>query len=184
MYMHMTRAIDRTLACIGEEGLSGVTITASHLNQAIAALPIFGKQDTMLAQRIAHELTRQNLIEITKHDGAIRLQLSVKGIHRLQKSAIKNLRIVKQIPWDHKWRVVLFDLPARRQDARYTLTATLKQLGFRLLQASTWVQPYPCDDEIEQLIAYTNTRQFVSYGVLEQIDPSTRLRLRRLFPEL
>ena len=43
--------------------------------------------------------------------------------------------------WDGRWRMVLFDLPSRRQSARVRLIRWLHQQHFGCLQRSVWVHP-------------------------------------------
>jgi phenylacetic acid degradation operon negative regulatory protein len=45
--------------------------------------------------------------------------------------------------WDGKWRIVMFDLPTRRQSARVRLIRWLRQRHFGYLQHSVWVHPHP-----------------------------------------
>jgi len=52
-----------------------------------------------------------------------------------------------QRPWDGKWRMVMFDLPTRRQSARIRLIRWLRKHHYGFLQRSVWVHP----DAVEEL---------------------------------
>jgi phenylacetic acid degradation operon negative regulatory protein len=45
--------------------------------------------------------------------------------------------------WDHKWRLVMFDLPKDQPALRKRVTRALHQHGFGGLQGSVWVSPHP-----------------------------------------
>jgi len=48
--------------------------------------------------------------------------------------------------WDHTWRLVMFDLPEHRRDAREKFRRQLRHLRFGCLQGSLWVSPDPIDE--------------------------------------
>ncbi len=53
--------------------------------------------------------------------------------------------------WDGRWRMVLFDIPRRRNVARVKLRRYLVDRGFGCLQHSVWVTPDPLRSEREIL---------------------------------
>ena len=48
--------------------------------------------------------------------------------------------------WDGRWRLLLFDLPARQQKLRLTLWRWLRRHRFGYLQQSVWIVPDTIDD--------------------------------------
>ena len=187
--MHMPRtttsAINHTLSAISQNGLSGVTIQATSLTEA---LTILLKDDMWFMpsqiKTVAQELRRQQLIELQISDDYIKIQPSVKGIHRLQQWEITKLTIPYQPNWDKKWRIVMFDIPARKAESRYVLTSQLKRLGFRIVQSSIWAHPYPCFEVIEKIIVFANLQGYVTLAEVSRLDSSTERHLRRYFGEL
>lgn len=180
-----TMNINHVLKLLGQNGLSGFKVETSSLHSALTKLGAFTPDISIIGQKkIIAELRRQNLI-VTSHDSEIYyIQLSVKAIHRLQKISISDITIPIPNSWDQKWRMVLFDIPARHAKARYLLTSQLRRLGFAMLQSSCWVYPYPCLKEIEIITRDANIQPFVSIVEISNIDESTRKRLLRIFPDL
>lgn len=176
--------IDDVLLAIGQEGFSGLTVEATSLLHALTKLNLPTDCPPIIRERITHELRRQGLTETSKDGSIIRIQLSIKGMYRVQKSVIDRLEILEQDPWDGMWRIVMFDIPARHSQSRYLLTAQLKRLGFMMIQGSTWIHPYPCDKVLEQIITFTNLQAFVSYGTISQLDIATTRKLNRHFTHL
>jgi DNA-binding transcriptional regulator PaaX len=64
---------------------------------------------------------------------------------------IDSLKIDKPKKWDNKWRLVIFDIAQLHSIKRNAFRGKLKELGFRPLQKSVWINPYKCSDEIELL---------------------------------
>ena len=48
-------------------------------------------------------------------------------------------------PWDGRWRLVLFDLPAKEETTRSKLRHSLQRQGFGWIQRSVWITPRPLD---------------------------------------
>lgn len=177
--------IDKLLQFIGSEGLSGVSVPAKTLVSALGYIDVAQHWHCPREHsQIVTELRRQSLVTTQKESGSVRLLLTVKGIHRVQRAQIEAITIRAQETWDGKWRMVLFDIPARKADSRYILTSQLKRLGFVMVQRSMWVHPYPCFSEVAQLLQYANLQPFVTMAEISMIDNSTLRRLLVQYPTL
>jgi DNA-binding transcriptional regulator PaaX len=55
-------------------------------------------------------------------------------------------------PWDHKWRLFLFDIPEQEKSKRRQLTRALAKAGCGCLQGSVWISP-AAPPFIESLVA-------------------------------
>lgn len=176
----------RALKAIGENGFDGVTLRAKSTSIALEQLGVI-PTDTpaTVRHRIMQELRRQALITETRPDPTtLTLQLTVHGIHRLQRLELDTLSIATPDEWDGIWRMVTFDIPARRHESRYIMTSQLRRLGFVLLQNSIWLHPYPCFAHVETIVTYANLAQYVSLAELRRLDPLSEKRMLRHFPEL
>lgn len=171
------------LKAIGSSGLSGVTVTANTVSSALDEL-LGGTTSAHTSPRLLAELRRQDLIVITKHPRSIHLQLSVKGIHRLQRLEVDDLSINHNQRWDGLWRMVMFDVPAHLTRERSLFRRELKRLGFTMVQKSIWMHPFPCFDAVASLIAYCNLQRHVSIAEIGRIDEVTLKRLMRAYPDL
>lgn len=177
--------INAALKVIGITGLVGISIESPSTTDALGRLGVIDETiSPEKRSRLIQELRRQELITETREGTLLRLQLTIKGAHRLQRTAIDELSIATPATWDHKWRLVMFDIPSRHQESRYLLTSQLKRLGFVLVQNSVWAHPYPCVDVIEQIVTYANLQSFVTIAEVVRLDESSSRRLLRHWPQL
>ena len=96
-----------------------------------------------------YNLKKRKLIEVIQEKGdCIKVQLTNTGKKRVREFCFDALAIKKPKHWDKKWRIVIFDIPVRKNRAREALREKIKELGFFQLQKSVWIFPYPCEDEI------------------------------------
>lgn len=174
--------VNEVLSRIGSAGIMGQTIEANTALEALDALQtIPDSVSPITKKRLIHEIRRQELMTFTQDTDSMTVQLSVKGIHRLQKHEIESMAIPVMEKWDGCWRMVMYDIPARHAESRYLLTSNLKRLGFVMIQGSVWAHPYPCFEIISRLTTYANLTQFVTVAGISQLDKSTERKLHRKF---
>lgn len=118
-------------------------------------------------QRVLRYMKQQQLVSENYQHG---LQITVKGRNRLKKRDFEELTIKNPAHWDCKWRLVLFDIPEEKREARRELTGKLKTLGFQLLQQSVWIHPFPCRREIELVCETFDVSKYVTYIETSHID--------------
>lgn len=177
--------IDKLLQLIGSEGFSGITVPTKTIVSALGYIDNTQKWHSPREHRqIAAELRRQELVTVQKTAVSIQIQLTVKGIHRIQRAQIEAIDIRTPETWDDQWRMILFDIPARKAESRYILTSQLKRLGFVMVQRSMWVHPFPCFTEVAQLVQYANLQPFVTMAEISRIDDSSLRRLLVHYPNL
>jgi phenylacetic acid degradation operon negative regulatory protein len=85
------------------------------------------------------QLRRAGLLERRESSRASPWRLSQRG--RLAASGGIDPVARWSRPWDGHWRLLLFDLPARRQRLRVALWRWLKRQHFGYLQQSVWITP-------------------------------------------
>ncbi|MEK9194495.1 MAG: CRISPR-associated endonuclease Cas2, partial [Patescibacteria group bacterium] len=113
------------------------------------------------------------------NDSQVKIRITGKGIERVKKFDINNLKIQPMKTWDAKWRVVIFDIPEKNKNAREMFRNKLKELGFYMIQKSVFVCPWDCVDEIVFLRNILEINPHVSIILAEAIDEE--MKLRRLF---
>jgi len=129
-------------------------------------------------KRIIQEFRYEKLVDWQeKTDGAIKIVLTKKGKEYALEYKIDEIKIKKPSGWDGIWRLVIFDIPERKRRARDALRDKLKELGFRELQKSVFVHPYPCQNEIEFIIEFFDIRPSVCYGELKNLTNEEELKL-------
>ena len=129
--------------------------------------------------RIVNEFTEERLVNyIEKKNGNVEIVLSEKGKRKVLEFDIDNIKIRKPIHWDKKWRMVMFDIPEKRRSARNVLREKLKEIGFKEIQKSVFVYPYPCLDEISFIVEYFQMRRYVRYGEVISLTNAEELKLK------
>ncbi len=76
------------------------------------------------------------------------VELTPKGLDRILKLSIDNIKISRPKIWDKKWRVVIFDVPEKKHYSRDMLRNRLVNIGFVQIQKSVYVFPFECTNEI------------------------------------
>ena len=78
----------------------------------------------------------------------------------------------KKRKWDGRWRMIIFDVPEKKRRYRDYLRQMLKTLGFKELQKSTWVTPYPIPDFLKELLWEERIKHFTRFITIKEIEPS------------
>ena len=94
-------------------------------------------------------LEKRGFVKVTMRNGTKIVALTPVGKEFFDKMELAKLKIKKPKKWDGCWRFVIFDILEKNRHLRNRMRNTLRTLGFRRLQDSVWVHPYPCDDVIE-----------------------------------
>ncbi len=81
--------------------------------------------------------------------GAGNFAFTSRGRRWFDGSLLKYWRF-RNIKWDKKWRVIIFDIPQELHNKRNIFRQRLKSLGFYMIQKSVFVFPYPCEDELSE----------------------------------
>ena len=116
------------------------------------------------------------LKEIKNKDGTISIILSEKGKKAAKIYSIDNLKIDKPKKWDGNWRMVIFDIPERIKKVREALRMHLRNLGFYELQKSVFIYPFPCAEEINQIIDFYDISEYVRILMVHSLDNEDELR--------
>lgn len=82
--------------------------------------------------------------------------------------------LIKRPKWDHKWRIVSFDVRENNRKKRDSFRKELKALGFVQMQRSVWISPYPCEKYIELLRAEHGFGNNMQYILAEKISEENK----------
>lgn len=129
-------------------------------------------------RRVLHYMKSKDLIRYDPRDYEHGIVLTEAGRQRLKRKDFAGLSIPRPRHWDHKWRLVFFDIPETERLKRNSFNLKLKQLGFQQLQISIWVHPFPCRVEIESVCEVLEIRKYATYVEISQIDNAPQLRKR------
>lgn len=176
-------AVNVVLGIIGDNGMSGVEVLAHSKSAAIDRI-CPADFSAEMRSRVAAEINRQDLVETTQSHNKFRLQLSVKGIHRLQRAEIERVKIQRPEKWDGLWRMVTYDVPRAQNAQRRLFTRQLERLGFAMIRESVWFHPYPCFGQVETIVTYCGLQRYVTLAEISRIDNVSLAKLKRAYPNL
>lgn len=165
----------------------GVVATAGILSIALVApnamqiLKIFDKNKKYYSQKkyyfnkVIQRLEAKKLINIQKNNKGQKLvKITNKGKLFLDKNSRKKLD--KPGKWDGKYRIIIFDIKETRKLTRDKIRNQLKVWGFRKLQASVWVYPYPCGQLVTLLKSDLAIGKDLLYLVVDSMEGDYKIR--------
>lgn len=136
------------------------------------------RQQERELRRVVHYMKTAGLIRYTTWDYEHGIKLTDKGKQRLEQRSYDMLHISPPATWDKQWRLVFFDIPEIYKSKRNAFDGKLKLLGFKQLQISIWIHPFPSRAEIEAVCETLGIRSFVTYVEISHIDAESALRRR------
>ena len=178
--MTTKQAVNLSLEIIGKNGMSGVVCEATSLPEALRVAGLDNLKDSTLS-RVTAELRRQKLVETSRNGQHFRLQLSVKGIHRLQRSGLDKITIEEPVAWDGLWRMVTYDIPRSQSAQRRLFTKQLKRLGFVMIRESVWFHKDPCFNAVLELARYCNLQRHITLAEISRLDSITLEKLEAVY---
>lgn len=108
-------------------------------------------------------LKEKGYLMTKKEEKNIILKLTQSG-----RKQVKLMKIFEDKPWDHKWRIVIFDIPERHRKLRDALRYRLKEWQFKQMQKSVWVSKKDIVDELKSFIKEIGIENWVKIFVASQ----------------
>lgn len=99
-------------------------------------------------------LRKRGLLKMDYYGKQLHISLTEEGKKHVRENQIDYLEIKKPPSWDHRWRVLIFDIKERQRLKREALRGKLKDLGLFKLQNSVWVCPYDFQKEATVLRSF------------------------------
>jgi DNA-binding transcriptional regulator PaaX len=127
-------------------------------------------------QQTINRLKKNELIGIKQDGDLITLKLHNKGRDKALKYNIEKLEISKPSRWDGHWHIVIFDIPENHKVARNVLKFKLDELGFKQIQKSVYLHPYPCEDEVEMIRSVYGVRPFVKTFTVTALEDEDKFK--------
>lgn len=117
----------------------------------------------------APELKKSSLskaIKRLREKGFIELVSDEKLAYRItdkgrERAILANLSLDDNNKWDGTWRLVIFDIPEKRKQARNLLRSKLKQWGFSPWQKSVWASKKNCTKPLRDFIKSVGIEDWV-----------------------
>ncbi len=139
-------------------GLGTLTIASIFLPGMSVVLKSFLKdQGESGLKRLLDKLVQKKIIDL----GGEKITLTARGEEVLKEIQVRDIEIPKPKEWDGVWHLVSYDIPKKLNKARDNFRLTLKNWNFYQVQASLWVFPYECKQEVAVLAEYLDVAEYV-----------------------
>ncbi|PIR40268.1 MAG: hypothetical protein COV33_00755 [Candidatus Zambryskibacteria bacterium CG10_big_fil_rev_8_21_14_0_10_34_34] len=167
---NIKRLILQSVGLVGMVGVAAVAPNVIWAMKKIGLVPHYRQEESI-------EMSRKNLIKrgyLEIKNGKVKL--TRKGrLYLLKHTGYKNIKI-KKPKWDHKWRVLIFDIPEKIRFTRDNVRLALLSIGFVRLQDSVWVYPYNCEDIITLLKEDLEIGKDLLYMIVDTIENDKELK--------
>jgi CRISPR-associated endonuclease Cas2 len=117
-----------------------------------------------------HYLKQQGLINTFIENKERFIELTPKGIKRLNKDSFNELKIKKPSAWDGRFRMVIFDIPEKHRTVRDGIRHKLDTIGFKQVQKSVFVYPFECKTEIDMICDHFLAKKYLKYLIADIIE--------------
>lgn len=162
------------LRLVGAGVAMGAVIVAPNMAQVIDYFNPKGQAERRRIWRTIKYLEEKNRVKIEERDGDQYIHLTVSGRKKLTENTVWELTVDKPYRWDSKWRMVMFDLPARHNKVRNVFRLKLEDLGFVQYQRSVFIYPYECHKEVHTVAKWYGIDDYVRYIVATEVHDMRR----------
>jgi len=127
------------------------------------------KIDRRLIHNAIRRLNQKRLIELIQNGDKLYIQITKNGKNLIKNFDYDYLILPRPKKWDKKWRLVIFDIPEKKNKERHVFSIKLKDLGFYPLQESNFIYPYDCQDEIDFVCEFLSINRYINYCLVESL---------------
>lgn len=113
-------------------------------------------------------------VELDNEGAHTFVRLTESGKRRLDEERIWEMTIQSPRRWDRKWRLVLFDIPARSETIRQSFRQKLEDFGLKLYQRSVFIYPHECYEQVTIVAKWYGVDMHVRYIVAEEINDARK----------
>lgn len=124
--------------------------------------------------KIIKRLEKQEMIAFREKGNQVAIEITEKGKRRLLEYDFENIAILNK-KRDGKWRLIIFDIPEEKKNARDVFRRKLLELDFIMLQKSVFVSAFPCKNEIDFLCHFLEISDFVTVIVIDRVERGEQL---------
>ncbi len=162
------------LNSVATAGILGVGLMAPNVIGALGKLGILpNPRRKEYVSSSASKLVKRGLMKF--ENGYY--QLTRDGSRILRRWELANYRLSKPKRWDHKWRMVIYDISEKKKGKiRRQIFDLFRNVGFYRLQDSIWVYPYDCEDIVGLLKTDFGIGKETLYIIADEIENDKHLR--------
>jgi len=150
-------------------------LEARKLSEIFQGEDGFGYNQTKM-KRVLRGLSEKGFIEVKLKNSEILASLTDVGRQRALRYKVDEINIEVPTWWDHRWRIVMFDVPESHKRARDLFKEKLIDLGFVQLQNSVYVHPAESHNEIEFIRTTYGIKEYVKILLVDRIEGELVLR--------
>ena len=156
----------------------GVIAVAVTMPNAVQLFKYFLPKNSVERTRIKRSVTRLERGGFIESKGGKEgmFVLTQKGREKAMRSALEQMKIATQKTWDKKWRLIMFDVPEEKKQARRAINFALKKLGCVQYQKSVFITPFPCKKEIDFIGECFGVREHLRIVVGGDVEGADKLR--------
>ena len=120
-----------------------------------------------------YRLQKSGLIEfIEKGDERI-YKLTKTGT---MEALFAKAKLPKELSWDGKWRLMVFDIPEKARQYRSKLRQLLRKNNFKKFQASVYISPYALNMEAILYLQESGLSKYIRILRIDQADNEVELK--------
>ncbi len=116
-----------------------------------------------------YRLRKQKLIDFKEKTHCDEIVLTENGRQIFLRFNYEEMNIKTPKIWDKNFRIIVFDIPEKKRNARDSLREKMKELGFVRFNDSVWVYPFPCQKEIDFIANYWGIGKYVHFILARDI---------------
>ena len=150
--------------------VGGMAVVAPNTLQLIEYFNPRSQRERNKIWKAIKYLEAKDRLRLEPAQGAPRVSLTEDGRMQLDEDGIWDLAIDVPRRWDHKWRLVMFDLPSRHERVRQSFRLKLKDFGFKMYQRSVFIYPYECEREVNTVAEWYRVKECIRYVVATEIN--------------
>ncbi len=130
----------------------------------------WGKIKRQRIQEAIKRLNQKRLIEMVEKNDKLYIKITENGKKVIKGFDYDDIKLPDHEKWDKKWRMVIFDIPEKKNKERRALSVKLKEMGFYPLQESVFIYPHDCQDEIDFVCGFLDIDRYVNYCVVDALN--------------
>lgn len=123
----------------------------------IALKPFIKSRGENGLRELLEKLSQKKIVDL----GGEEVKLTAKGKKLLREIELVEIKIPKPDKWDGVWHLVSYDIPNIHNKERDYFRSVLKRWNFYQIQASLWVYPYECKEEVAVIAEYLKISDYV-----------------------
>lgn len=141
--------------------------------------PLFLKYNARSRRRFNQSLKtleKKKLVRVYIKDGKEVVEITQAGKLKVLEYDLEDMKLVVPKKWDGWWRIVMFDIPQSKKQARDAVSRKIKELGLYPIQKSVFVSPYLCKNEIDFVGEFFGVRENIIYIKAKEIQGVKKLK--------